>query len=84
MVQIEMIPALQGDCFLIHFGNEKNILIDMGYKDTYKTDDEDGSWKLKIANEQQGAGIKIDPQNYWENLVVNEVLSGFYLNVVIN
>jgi hypothetical protein len=31
-----MFPAKKGDAFLIRLDNEKNILIDMGYKTTYK------------------------------------------------
>jgi len=33
---IKMLPAKQGDSFLISFENGKNMLIDMGYRDTYK------------------------------------------------
>lgn len=32
---IEMFPARCGDCFLVRLSNGKNIVIDMGYKDTY-------------------------------------------------
>jgi beta-lactamase superfamily II metal-dependent hydrolase len=33
---IEMFPAENGDSFLIRLDNKKNILVDMGYIDTYK------------------------------------------------
>ena len=32
---IEMFPARCGDCFLVRLSNGKNIVIDMGYRDTY-------------------------------------------------
>lgn len=32
---IEMFPARSGDCFLVRLNNGKNIIIDMGYKETY-------------------------------------------------
>lgn len=35
IIQIEMFPAKKGDAFLLRFDNKKNILIDMGYQDTY-------------------------------------------------
>lgn len=35
-MNIEMLPAQQGDSFLLNFDNGVNILIDMGYADTYK------------------------------------------------
>lgn len=35
IIQIEMFPAKKGDAFILRFDNKKNILIDMGYKDTY-------------------------------------------------
>jgi len=34
---IEMFPAENGDSFLIRLDNKKNIMVDMGYIDTYKT-----------------------------------------------
>lgn len=34
-ISIEMFPARNGDSFLIRFNNKKNIVIDMGYDDTY-------------------------------------------------
>ena len=35
-ITIEMFPAENGDAFLLRFDNKKNILIDMGYSDTYR------------------------------------------------
>ncbi|MBN1038262.1 MULTISPECIES: MBL fold metallo-hydrolase [unclassified Clostridium] len=35
IIQIEMFPAKKGDVFLLRFDNKNNILIDMGYRDTY-------------------------------------------------
>ncbi|CEP99114.1 Zn-dependent hydrolase [[Clostridium] sordellii] len=32
---IEMFPARCGDCFLVRLSNGRNIVVDMGYKDTY-------------------------------------------------
>lgn len=37
MIQIKMLPACAGDCFLLHFNNHVNILIDTGYQATYRT-----------------------------------------------
>lgn len=34
-IRIEMFPAEGGDNFLLRFDNKKNIMIDMGYGDTY-------------------------------------------------
>lgn len=34
-IRVEMFPAEDGDAFLLRFDNQKNILIDMGYSDTY-------------------------------------------------
>ena len=48
---IDMFPAENGDAFLIRFDNKKNILIDMGYADTYKNHIKDSL--LKIKNENQ-------------------------------
>lgn len=48
---IDMFPAKNGDAFLIRFDNKKNILIDMGYVDTYKKYIKDRL--LKIKNENQ-------------------------------
>lgn len=48
---IDMFPAENGDAFLIRFDNKKNILIDMGYTDTYKNHIKDRL--LKIKNENQ-------------------------------
>lgn len=36
MIQIKMLPAYAGDCFLLHFSNHANILIDTGYQATYR------------------------------------------------
>ncbi|MBU5228002.1 hypothetical protein KQI36_15325 [Clostridium senegalense] len=44
---IEMFPAENGDAFLIRLDNNKNILIDMGYIDTYKTYIKDRLVELK-------------------------------------
>lgn len=33
---IKMFPAKKGDCFLISFKNGKNIIVDMGYGETYR------------------------------------------------
>jgi beta-lactamase superfamily II metal-dependent hydrolase len=48
---IEMFPAENGDAFIIRLANKKNILIDMGYVDTYKNYIKDRL--LKIKNENQ-------------------------------
>ena len=37
MIQIKMLPARAGDCFLLHFDNHVNILIDTGFQATYRT-----------------------------------------------
>ncbi len=44
---IEMFPAESGDAFLIRLDNKKNILIDMGYIDTYKSYIKDKLKELK-------------------------------------
>ena len=36
MIQINMLPSCAGDCFLLHFDNHVNILIDTGYQTTYR------------------------------------------------
>lgn len=51
MIQIEMIPAEQGDSFLIHFDNNTNILIDMGYKTTYQSYIRNRLLRLKRHNQ---------------------------------
>ena len=33
---IEMFPAENGDAFLVRLDNGENILIDMGYNETYR------------------------------------------------
>lgn len=48
---IEMFPAKNGDAFLIRLDNKKNILIDMGYMDTYKTHIKDRLKKIKSENQ---------------------------------
>lgn len=48
---IEMFPAKNGDAFLIRLDNKRNILIDMGYIDTYKTYIKDRLVKIKNANQ---------------------------------
>ncbi|OOM76472.1 beta-lactamase superfamily domain protein [Clostridium puniceum] len=35
-IQIDIYPAKSGDAFLIKFSNGKNIVIDMGFKETYE------------------------------------------------
>lgn len=54
---IEMFPAEKGDAFLIRFDNKKNILIDMGYIDTYKTYIKDRL--IEIKNEKQSIDLLI-------------------------
>ena len=34
--RIHFLPALAGDCFVLEFDNKKCILIDAGYKSTYR------------------------------------------------
>ena len=53
---IEMFPAKNGDAFLIRLDNKKNILIDMGYMDTYKTHIKDRLKKIKSENKKQSVG----------------------------
>lgn len=48
---IDMFPAENGDAFLIRFDNKKNILIDMGYTDTYKNHIKDRLLKIKDENQ---------------------------------
>lgn len=48
---IEMFPAENGDAFLIRFDNKKNILVDMGYIDTYKNYIKDRLLKIKSENQ---------------------------------
>lgn len=48
---IDMFPAENGDAFLIRFDNKKNILIDMGYIDTYKNYIKDRLLKIKDENQ---------------------------------
>ena len=48
---IEMFPAKNGDAFLIRLDNKKNILIDMGYMDTYKMYIKDRLKKIKSENQ---------------------------------
>lgn len=48
---IEMFPAENGDAFLIRLDNKKNIIVDMGYSNTYKKYIKDRL--IKIENENQ-------------------------------
>lgn len=48
---IEMFPAENGDAFLIRLDNKKNILVDMGYIDTYKNYIKDRLVKMKNENQ---------------------------------
>jgi beta-lactamase superfamily II metal-dependent hydrolase len=48
---IEMFPAENGDAFLIRLDNKMNILVDMGYIDTYKTYIKDRLIKIKSENQ---------------------------------
>lgn len=48
---IEMFPAENGDAFLIRLDNKKNILVDMGYIDTYKNYIKDRLLKIKDENQ---------------------------------
>lgn len=48
---IEMFPAENGDAFLVRLDNKKNILIDMGYIDTYKTYIRDRLVEIKNENQ---------------------------------
>ncbi|CAG9708284.1 hypothetical protein CNEO_43494 [Clostridium neonatale] len=46
-----MFPAEGGDAFLLRFDNKKNILIDMGYSDTYTNYIKDRLLQLKRQGE---------------------------------
>lgn len=46
-ISIKMFPARCGDCFLVKLDNGKNIVIDMGYKETYTNYLKDEFIKLK-------------------------------------
>ncbi|MEJ8553535.1 MBL fold metallo-hydrolase [Tepidibacter sp. Z1-5] len=48
---IEMFPARNGDAFLIRLDNKKNILVDMGYIDTYKSNIRDSLQKINNENQ---------------------------------
>ena len=48
---IEMFPAENGDAFLVRLENGKNILIDMGYSETYKKFIKDRLLNLKNKNQ---------------------------------
>jgi len=48
---IEMFPAKQGDSFLLRLDNRKNILIDMGYIDTYKKHIKEKLLEIKKENQ---------------------------------
>lgn len=48
---IEMFPAENGDAFLIRLDNKKNILIDMGYIETYKTYIKDRLIEIRSENQ---------------------------------
>lgn len=48
---IEMFPAENGDAFLVRLGNGKNILVDMGYGETYQKFIKDRLLNLKNKNQ---------------------------------
>lgn len=48
---IEMFPAENGDAFLVRLENDKNILVDMGYGETYKKFIKDRLLNLKNKNQ---------------------------------
>lgn len=48
---IEIFPAEDGDAFLVRLDNKKNILIDMGYVDTYKNYIKDRLVEIKNDNQ---------------------------------
>ncbi len=50
-ITIEMFPAEGGDAFLLRFDNKKNIMIDMGYSDTYTNYIKDRLLQLKEQGE---------------------------------
>ncbi|MVX64817.1 MBL fold metallo-hydrolase [Clostridium chromiireducens] len=50
-ITIDMFPAKNGDAFLIRLDNKRNILIDMGYDDTYRDYIKDKL--IEIKNEKQ-------------------------------
>lgn len=50
-MRIEMFPSENGDAFLIRLDNKKNILVDMGYIDTYKIYIKDRLLKIKDENQ---------------------------------
>jgi len=50
-IRIEMFPAEGGDAFLLRFDNKKNIMIDIGYRDTYTNYIKDRLLQLKEQGE---------------------------------